>query len=442
MWLSGIKGDTAFANAAVALLLTAILLLSLSHASAQEEWDAAATVLKTEGSWVLIENSEVTVKFPANGSEPMFLWRNTGQESSVNVVKLKGIMEYVTYNQSHFVWRSRAEAKTIKAYVYEQYLEPAIRMRREHPTCYTARGTWHAHQIEVERILGEFESQEGFHSGYLPFDSCKWKLEMDTPRYNAEYLGFNFTLVETPEWLPNLQFAENNIVIRCRFYYTASTTDAADANELKMNLVIKQWKWNIDKLAPFLPALDEHMLGQPANIPVNKAGLALWINLATLKTTTLLDTRHVEANSIMSSLIVEGEKLSVAQNKTVAYEEQPLQGETREKHTFRFEKISSASAGFFKFTPQALIQDSATGSVSSEATSIASYISSGGHARVFLGYPYFGNNTLEHGSSLGLEALPTLIEPAFVAGLFVVATTVTCAVFVAMRSRKRLFSLT
>jgi hypothetical protein len=48
--------------------------------------------------------------------------------------------------------------------------------------------------------------------------------------------------------------------------------------------------------------------------------------------------------------------------------------------------------------------------------------------RLFLAYPYFGNSTLEHDPSLGLESLPTLVTPTLLLLVVGSASVITIAV--------------
>ena len=66
----------------------------------------------------------------------------------------------------------------------------------------------------------------------------------------------------------------------------------------------------------------------------------------------------------------------------------------------------------------------------------ASYIAAGHHVRLFLAYPYFGNGTLEHDPSLGLEAVPTLITPGLLLVIIGSASIVTIAVLAVRWKRK------
>jgi len=111
------------------------------------------------------------------------------------------------------------------------------------------------------------------------------------------------------------------------------------------------------------------------------------------------DSDLTESVSSARSMYVEGEHVSVTPNNT-DNDETPLMNKLRERFQIRFEKGNATFAGFFKFVPQAIITDG----VSYNTTDVtASYVTAGAHVRLFIGYPYFGNNTLEHDPSLGVE---------------------------------------
>jgi len=424
-------------------LLTALALpLSTVSASAGEGLERVQAKWRTQGNWTYIQNDVITIVFPAGGKKPMFLWWYTNDPENVNVVKYRGLIEYVTFDQPYFIWRHRAEALRIRERIEASYYDPIqhtiqnqLRLRA------------------ILRILSEIGNFTGFHSPYLPFSGCLWELSdpMNVTKGDVKYLSFNFTLVGVPDKGPNLQFAENNIVIRCRFYYTPATEDVdgqytytVDAGELKMDLVVKHWNWNIDKLEPLLQELrDEGIL-----VPEGKAGLALWINLASISLTRLAendvvapgDTNFIEEASTTRNMYVEGQSVSTVQNRTGLEDEQPLQNRATERFRFRFEKGNSTFAGFFKFVPQALVRDPVNNTVMDVVDVTASYISAGGHMRVFIGYPYFGNNTLEHDPSIGLLSLPQLITPTLIIAL-VGITAVIAAVILVVRWRGKIINV-
>ena len=421
-----------------ALLTTLTLPLTTVSASTEAEQEQVQATWRTYGNWTYIQNDMITIVFPADGKKPMFLWWYTEDPDNINVVKYKGLIEYVTFDKSYFIWRHLAEAWRIRERIQAHYYEPRRHMIQN--------------QLRLRailRILSDIGNYTGLHSPYLPFSGCRWELSapMNVTKGDVKYLSFNFTLVDVPEYRPNLQFAENNIIIRCRFYYTPATEDVegrytytVDAGELKMDLVVKHWDWNIDKLKPLLQKLREEGI----DVPEGEAGLALWINLASIDMIKLAeddavtpdDTSFTEKASTARNIYVEGQSVSVVQNRTGLEDEQPLQFRARERFKFRFERGNTTLAGFFKFVPKALVRDPVNNTVIDDVDVTASYIAAGRHMRVFLGYPYFGNYTLEHDPSLGVESLPQLITPGLMIVLVGATAVITIAILVVRWRRK------
>jgi len=407
--------------------------------SAQEE--QVQTTWRIEGNWVYIQNDIITIVFPAGGKKPMFLWWPTKDPNNINVVKYKGLIEYVAFDRPYFLRRCQAEAWRIAERLQVNYYEPRLPMPE-------------MLRLRALLILAKIGNVTGLHAPYLPFSAGKWELSnpVNVTRGDVKYLSFNFTLVDVPDHMPGLQFAENNIILRFRFYYTPATEDihglytySVNAGELKMDLIVKHWEWNIDKVEPLLQELRD----QGFDIPKpSKAGLALWINLASINltrlpvaeedTTTLEDTSFIEGSSTAKNMYVEGQRVAVTQNEVASgIDEHPLRNRWRERFKFRFERGNATLAGFFKFVPKAIVTDN----TSYETTNVtAAYIAAGAHMRVFLGYPYFGNKTLEHDPSLGLEAIPSLISPQLVVILVGTVAVIATVVFVA-RWRKRVINV-
>jgi hypothetical protein len=230
-------------------------------------------------------------------------------------------------------------------------------------------------------------------------------------------------------------------MLRCRFYYTPATEDVygkyqytVNANELKVDLVINHWEWNIDKLEPIIQGLRNLGL----NIPNSKPSLALWVNLASInKTETTIAKEDIQSSedfnatekvSMSQNMYVEGGKVSVVQDNTGS-DEQPLQNRWQERFKIRLETGNATFAGFFKFVPQAIITDGVTYNTTDVT---ASYISAGRHMQLFIGYPYFGNNTLIHDPSLGVES----VAPWLPTGLLMVLIGSTIAIAVAVAAVK------
>jgi hypothetical protein len=421
---------------ALLLLATATPLITTRPANAEDTEEPAT--LTTDGNWTYIQNSLITIVFPAGAKKPMFLWWHTNDPNNINVVKFKGLMEYTTYEKPYFLWRCQAEPWRIKQYIRDQYYEP------------WNRGHHHDEGLErgkIEDKLEKIANALDVHASYLPFSSSKWRLDgpENVTRGNVKYPSFNFTLVDVPGNREHFQFAEGNVIIRCRFYYTPATENAhgvynytVNAGELKIDLVIKHWEWNIDKLEPILDGLRE--LG--FDIPKGKTSLALWVNLASInmtkleiaedETESLEDVDHTEAASMAKDMYIEDERISVVENETER-DAMPMQNRWQQRFQVCFEKGNTTFAGFFKFVPQAIITDGTTYNTT-EVT--ASYIQAGAHLRLFIGHPYFGNYTLEHDPSLGVESV-SLWLPTSILAVLVGATIIVAVALIAIKILKK-----
>jgi hypothetical protein len=429
------------------LLVTLALPLAAVSASAdqQQTQSLATTTWHIDNNWAYIQNDFITIIFPAGGKKPMFLWWYTKDPNNIYVVKYKGLIEYMTFNQPYFMMRSEATALKMREMMEDHYYMPMQGMMGGHM------------QTDVEYILGEIGNL-GLHRPFLPFSGSKWVLsgpENVTKGY-VKYLSFNFTLVDVPDSMPNLQFAEGNIILRNRFYYTAATetTDggysySVNAGELKTDLVIKHWEWNIDN--PNLKILLQRLqttLG--TTIPTEKAGLALWVNMASINMTKLntVDDDAIDLNDVgmedaaqsMTNhmnqyMYVDGQEYSIMQNRTGLEDEHPMPNAIRDRFKLRFEQGNATFAGFFKFVPQALLRYPVNGTVVRTVDVTASYLASGGHLRLYISYPYFGNYELEHDPSLGLETVPTLFTVQLLIALLSIATIIAVAL-IAFRWKK------
>jgi len=392
----------------------------------------AQTTVEEQNGWQNITSNTITILFPKDGRKPMFLWWYTNEPDKIFVVKYQGLIEFLTFDVPFYMRKYMAFGEIISKRLNETFISP-----KEHMLSARIRGWIRDRLIALHTLYG-------LHSPTLNFQRCNWTLTgpENVTKGEKSYLSFNFTLTEAP---PDFDFAEGNIIIRCRFYYTDATENVDNlynytvkAGELKMDFIINQWEWNIDKIKPLLTALEEYGI----TVPQGKAGLALWINLASIDLSKLANAENepeqIEGISTTTDMIVEDRRVNVQPNKTLTptEDERPIAVSKglQEHFKLRFARQDRTLAGFFKFVASAKVTNS-TGY--SELWPVkAAYIEAGNHTRLFLCYPYFGNKTLEHDPSLGIEVILPLVSPELVVILVGAVSVIAVIVFAAKWKRK------
>ncbi len=440
--------------AATLIIVLPILLMAFPKteaSTAMPKWLKVKEEPNFRGVWYKFETPNITLLFPAKGTKPMFIWWYTNKPEEVYVIKFKGVIEYLAFDKPYYVRRFRADNLTIRDRLMEKFVWPKI--------------THHeVRNMIMNRFAGFTAKIFDLHPPLLPFSGCKWKL--DPPKLveteNAAYYSFNFTLVEAP--MPKFDFAEGNIQIRCRFYLT-NTTETPDMNypeynytvaagQLKFDFVVSNWEWNIDKLKPFFDWLREEF---DIKIPPHKTGLALWINMASIKIEELPSENEppeaqsqfmeqIESKSHMEGAFIDNEYCKVISNETQkGIDEKPiatlLQLKERFRHRVRIHFAhgrKDVPVGFLEFVPWARLLNE-TGNTVDFVNVTASYIAAGHHLRLFICYPYFGNYTLEHDPTIGLASapqLPTLLTPEVIGALLLTTVIITIAILAYKRRKE------
>lgn len=418
-----------FITTFLAVLLVPLVLPMMTHSTLAEY---TPTTIEEKGVWTWIKTPIITILFPAGGKKPMFLWWYANDTSKIYVLKYKGLIEYLTFDVPFYVRRHEAWVERIRERLYEGFIEP-----RE----------W-ALPLWLRERITNMHMFYAWHSPILPFSACDWNLTGPVTVIREDgvsYVSFNFTIARAP---PGFEFAKDNVIIRCRFYNTSTTvTESGDGytykvkpGELKMDLVVKNWDWNIDRINSLLNVLREYGI----DVPVRRAGLALWINLASIDLQKLgvaeddmeNDLGGVESQSTASHMIVKDKRMSIKENNVAAgRDEKPIAVRQR---LYRYVKLHFATedetlAGFFKFVASTKVTNS-SGTFVEPVT--ASYIEAGAHMRLFICYPYFGNGTLEHDPSLGVETILPLVTPPLVIALVGAVSIIVSVILVAKWRRK------
>lgn len=275
---------------------------------------------------------------------------------------------------------------------------------------------------EVEFLAQEWATE--WHPPFLPFDSCKWELSEveEILDENGKSIGltFSFKLVKAP---PPFQFAEDNIIIECRLYFTpveekietnnGTVTYTVNRAELKMDLIIKNWKWNIRH--GFL--LDSRLSKLNISYISLKPSLSLWIKMTSFNLRRVnidllpfLSTIDTSA-SLTSNFMVQVQEMMRIKPVVNDSDTEPLtvkpsisvKGSMIKINPVKFKMLTDEGviAGFFKFIPNATIMYH-NGNVVTVPVR-ASYMKSLGCIMLFLSYPYFNGGSLKHDPSIGVD---------------------------------------
>jgi hypothetical protein len=338
----------------------------------------------------------------------MFIWWYTDKPDQIYVVKYQGLIEYFSFNHPLLTTKAEYYSAIREAWEYrfqEMYMKPEEQR-------WTNMGDMYKLWL-LQQIMTQIEAT--WHNPYLPFDAGKWTLSnmANITASDGKIIGVSFAFTLSDIWLPHFQFAENNIMIRVRFYNTTvEETDpdtgykyTVNAGEMKMDLVVKNWKWNIDAIKQLIQQLNN--AGFNITLPEGKSKLALWVNLAAINITRLAVVEDApettEEQSTATYMNVEGTHESIQENKTAIEQERPIEI-SKPIIQIGFSNQTKTLGGFFRFVSSAKI----TGYPKADSVNMvpvkAAYISGGSHMRLFIGYPYFGNGTLEHDPSIGVEA--------------------------------------
>jgi len=405
----------------VLLVSLASPLIALPTSASEDESNGDVRVLPESEHWLKLESPIVTVLFPRGGEKPMFIWWYTNQPNQVYVVKFQGLIEWLAIehssmpNPDYYNSLRNASSDIWSRHFDDWYFKP---MEQQYMMNTQMR-------MMLLSIMQQMMEQMNltWHMPFLDFRAAQWSLSdiHNITASGGKIIGvaFAFTLVETPQ--PRFQFAENNIMIRIRFYNTTveetvpgtSSTYTVKAGEMKMDLVINKWVCNLDSIKALVARLQSE--GFSISIPNMKSRLALWVNLASINITRMPITEAedqpegIEDNSTSTVMEVDEHRESMGMTST---QEKPIET-SNPIVKIQFVNQTETLAGFFRFVAQAKVTDYPNQGDISMVPVKAAFRPAGAHMKLFLGYPYFGNGTLEHDPSIGVDTTSVDATPKY-----------------------------
>jgi hypothetical protein len=393
-----------FAAASLAILLVPMITpMLVLPSSATGNANSNNNISIVPGTWYKLQTEFITVLFPSGGQKPMFLWWYNEDPDHIYVVKYKGLIEYFTLANPLLGANNTADYFSHLRVASNDTLNGILAPERERLM---------AHPIALELLRALMSLDVNWHYPILYFELATWNLtdvaNITAPSGNVIGVTFAFKLIATP-LQPRFDFAENNIMIRVRIYnQTVQEKDQNGATytvypgEMKMDLVINKWVWNLDSLTQVLTQLRND--GYNVNIPQGKSGLALWVNLASINITQLSIAQsqpdQIEGQSTATNVNIDNTNVNIASNQTATGTENPIE-HPKPTVKINFANQNSTFEGFFKFVSSATVTYS--NNITKTVKVYASYIAAGNSMRLYIGYPYFGNGTLVHDPSIGVN---------------------------------------
>ncbi len=424
-------------------MISAIAPLFSNQVSAQDSNDSSEIQVLNTGQWWQINTSKITVLCPVQGQKPMFLWYYNDNSSQVYSVKYRGLVEYLPLN-GYYTPNCEANPQTMQSLMLSEY----------------GMGGMHMNQIRGT-IDGAYQGWEtDFHSSYLPFSACTWHLtdpfEGSDENGNG-YVSFNLTLNDAPT---GFEFAQNNVEFNCWLYENQTSRNpyglgsyTIGDGELEMEFSVNNWSWNSNHMSGFFGSM-HHNYG--VNVAAQTDNLALWCDFATLDmqdinvalndanqpltsvptNSSLAPIGLLEGSSTMTDIIAGGHQIHMQNMLQGTTSPLSVPTSALENYRMQFAEGDKTLPGYFNFANNAFVYDSTTQTAYSEDTT-AAYRTGDNYMQLFICYPYFGENTLSHDPSVGIDTNAQLVPENLPIILIITAVTIS-ALAVAVLSRKKI----
>jgi len=406
-----------------------------------------------EGSWWRIKTNYITLLISMRENKPIFVWWESNNTDQGYVAEYVGLTEYLlSETRNYYEHEYQASNQTLKELVDKRYIYP-LEIQWARSRCEHEYATISQFYSRIRNMTQDFVfARLGLHPSRLSFESCQWNLTQPvtvTDENGVSYISFNFTLIAAPL---KFQFAQNNIVIRCRFYYEGTPAES-ESEKLKLELVIRNWSWNTDKLRDLYSAIESdpgighrwRMAIKNWSLPILNisSGLALQVDLTSKDVSQQEESQSdvelaahlLKSDSALFEMVVNDQRVNLGDYETqMGDDETPIEATRDNHHTIRFAAGSQILPGFFDFTSSArTVNHMGTTDILVET----SYASTGNTLNLFMGYQYFSGDTLEHDPSLGLEEYAMKLPFTLIIGVAGGAVLAVAVILTILRTRKK-----
>lgn len=400
--------------------------------------------LVNTGQWWQMNTTTTTVLFPVDGQKPMFLWYYNNNSQDIYSVKYRGLIEYLPLD-GYFTPDCEANPQTMQSLMLSRYgMGGGMHMNQIQSTINSAYQNW----------------QSNFHPSYLPFSACSWQLEGPSQGIDEDgnsYVSFNLTLSGAPS---EFGFAQNNVTFNCWLYENETVQNPYGSymynlggGELAMDFSVNSWSWNSQYMSNFFGSMSQNY---DVNVPERSDSLTLWCDFGQISSqdlgialhdadeglesvpanSTLAPTGLLEGSSIMTDIIAGGNQI-LMQNM-LRSDASPLGVPSNQQEIYRiqFAQDDQTLPGYFNFANSAAIIDRTTGAVSTEGAT-ASYRTADNYMQLYICYSYFGEDTLVHDPSIGIDTNAQLIpENVSIITILILVTILALSVAVTTKYKK------
>ncbi|MCL4435282.1 MAG: hypothetical protein M1503_07175 [Thaumarchaeota archaeon] len=414
---------------------------------------------QAKGDRVSVSNNAITLVVVAGGKHPEFFWYANNDSKQVYKVQFKGITEYLDFGQKIYQRRLNAEVKdqienrsvdikslnaskagttvlalgtlrenknqgTQKIYSYvltqsgaeigvsvsnstvvQGELKGAVIVRG------TVRTSGNVTYLEAKNIISIDRLEKELsrvHPTFFEFNEAKWNFSGFQPiKSGNTTIGYQFSFISQDIKNPKFSYLEGQLEIRGRVYSTTVKEGnvTVTSASVKTDIIIKSWKWNLNST-----------IARILNLNMTKDKLALWVDMTAYNANKSEDAISGKANASTTEIETgdHDQKIDTrSHGEAVGQDEKELKVKGSETR-LTFANETKSLGGYFNFTNYAYVYTNASAPTKGEKVPVtAAYLPDGRHLRLFLLYPNFGNKSLEHDPTMGVDVAGVSTTPLY-----------------------------
>ena len=431
----------------IGIMLVAVLGAAPALANMAYAENASRLATREESGRETITNGVLTVVATAEGKHPQFFWYANNLNNTIYKVTYKGIVEFLDIGQGIFQRKNSAELERFirtgeeglrainaskigknvtlsgamaenrdrnTADLYNYTIHQGTRTIGVNVTGQTlVRGDFRGEviirgtilqsgqvlYIKASSITGlevlRADLKQSHHPSLLEFNQGKWNFSGFQPiQVGSKVIGyqFNYTLSKVNNKF--FDYLENQLVIRNRLYnFTVQEGNITVTKaSMKTDIIIKQWKWELNSTE-----------GKLIDIPLSRDQIALWLELTAFRASKVEDAMADRAERTLTAIQSGDRKIETRENlEKKGDDEKELETHGREGRV-RFLSQDKALGGYFNFSNTALVYPRGGNPTQGDTVKVhAAFMPDEHNIKLYLVYPNFGANSLEHDPQIGV----------------------------------------